>query len=421
PPPAPSTDGARPLGADFWKFLGGQTISSLGTSFTLFALPLLIYELTGSAVDLAVAAAINMAPYLMFGLVIGAFVDRLDRRRLMIVTDVVRAGIIASIPLLASMHHLSMAWIYAVGFASTTMAIAFDAAQFAAIPSIVDKEDLVTANGRIQASYSAATVVGPLLAGSLLAVLAVHDLLLFDAASFLLSAGFLATVRRDFNGAAKPAGNKIRQDIAEGLRYIWSQPVLRTISLMMVPVNFLACSLGTQLVLFSRHVLHATNSQVGIMYSAGGAGVVVLSMAAGRLRRRFTFSQVALSSLMVQGLLVVALAATRNLWLALPIWACISGLGVLFNINTSSLRQSVVPNEMLGRVLTSARVLAWCAIPLGSVVGGLLVAATHSVSLVYATLGILTSVIAAAFVFSPLGRTQAEKPAEPELAGSVAG
>jgi len=149
------------LSGDFWRFWTGQTVSNLGSSFTQFALPLLVYKLTGSALNLAISSAADFLPYLLFGLVIGAWVDRVDRKRLMIWTDLLRALVIAAIPILYALHALSVWWIYALGFVSSTLTIFFNAGEFAAIPSLVEGDDLVTANGRIQASYSAASVVGP--------------------------------------------------------------------------------------------------------------------------------------------------------------------------------------------------------------------------------------------------------------------
>ena len=142
----------RPLSSDFWKYWAGQTISNLGSSVTLFAIPLLIYKLTGSALNLGIATAAEFVPYLLFGLLLGAWVDRVDRKRMMIFTDIARALIIASIPLFAMFGMLSVWWIYIVGFIQSTLTICFEAGQFAAIPNLVDKDDLVTANGRIQAS-----------------------------------------------------------------------------------------------------------------------------------------------------------------------------------------------------------------------------------------------------------------------------
>ncbi len=106
---------------DFWKYWAGQTTSNLGSSFTEFILPLLIFKLTGSALNLAVSTALWNLPYLLFGLVIGAWVDRVDRRRLMIAVDVARAGVIATIPLLGAMDRLAVWWIYVVIFTSSTV------------------------------------------------------------------------------------------------------------------------------------------------------------------------------------------------------------------------------------------------------------------------------------------------------------
>src|SRR5438132_6905957 len=110
---------------NFWKYWTGQTISNLGSSITLFALPLLVYKLTGSALNLGLSMAMNMLPYLLFGLLLGAWTDRVDRKRMMIFTDIGRAAIIATIPLMALMGSLSVWWIYAVGFLHTTLTICF--------------------------------------------------------------------------------------------------------------------------------------------------------------------------------------------------------------------------------------------------------------------------------------------------------
>src|SRR5437870_5871975 len=122
--------GSARLSSEFWKFWVGQTISNLGTSFTQFALPLLVFKLTGSALNLAITTAATYLPYLLFGLLIGAWVDRVDRKRLMILTDIGRAAVIATVPLLASLGELPIWWIYVVTFVSTTLSIAFNAAEF---------------------------------------------------------------------------------------------------------------------------------------------------------------------------------------------------------------------------------------------------------------------------------------------------
>lgn len=414
------------LSRDFWTFWTGQTVSNLGTSFTLFALPLLVYKLTGSALNLAITTAAAMLPYLLFGLVIGAWVDRVNRKRLMVAVDLTRALVISSIPIAWELSILNVWWIYAVGFISATLGIFFTSGEFAAIPSLVDQDDLVTGNGRIQASYSAAAVVGPIVAGALVALLPIPTFMLVDAASFIVSAITLGLVRTSFNKADGELREKksVGRDVVEGLRYVLGHPVLRNISAMMALVNFVGTTVATQLVLFAKVRLDASDSQVAWLFSAESIGVVILSLAAGPLRKRWRFSTVALGALMLNGLLTIALAFTQYYWAALALVAINSGLGILFNINTGSLRQAIVPNEMLGRVISIAGVLAWSAIPVGAFLGGLAIERTHNVVLVYAVIGVLTFLIPLFFSFTPLGHAERYIPgkaAQGQGAGAAAG
>src|SRR5205823_13974936 len=144
--------------------------------------------------------------------------------------------------------------------------------------------------------------------------------------------------------------------------------------------------------------------------------VVVLSLLAGPLRKRWSFSRVALSALMMEGLLGVIFSFMHWYWTALILWSCMSGLGILFNINTGSLRQAIVPNHMLGRVISIASVLAWSAIPLGSFLGGLAIEWTRNVVLVYAVIGVLTCLIPFSFSFTALGHADRYLPAQQENA-----
>src|SRR5512141_2041221 len=302
--------------ADFWKFWVGETVSNFGTSMTQFAIPLLVFKLTGSAVLLGGTAALAGLPHLLFGLVIGAWSDRLDRKRLMIGVDILSALLIGSLPLAAAAGALSIAWIYAALFASATIYIFFETAQFAAIPSLVGREELVAANGRIQASFATAAIVGPLAGGALLFVMPVEDLLYVDAATFLVSAVTLSLVRRPFNAGGARARTTVRADIAEGLRYVLRHPVLRNISAMMALINFVSTTVFAQLVLYAKVRFAASDSEIGALFAAGGVGVVVCSLAAGPLRARFSFGNVALGALMASGAASVALAFAPTLAVA---------------------------------------------------------------------------------------------------------
>ena len=232
-------------------------------------------------------------------------------------------------------------------------------------------------------------------------------------ASFLVSAVALALIRVPFNAPIARRATSLREDVIEGLRYVLRHPVLRNISLMMALINIIATTSFVQIVLFAKRELAATDSEVGLFFASAGAGTFALGLLAGPLRKRWSFGNVALGSLMLSGLLTSAMAFTTSLPLALVLWALAGGLGLLFNINTGSLRQSIVPNHMLGRVISIAMVLAWSANPIGAIGGGFLIERVGDVRLVYAAIGLVTFLIAFVFrVASPLGHAERYRDAE---------
>lgn len=395
---------AQRLKGDFWKFWAGQTISTFGSSFTSFALPLLIYKLTGSALSLSFTVVAAVLPYMLFGLVIGAWADRVNRKRLMVWADLGRTLSIASIPLAAVFGLLTVWWIYGVAFINSTLSICFDAANFAAIRSLVSRDDLVRANGFIQASYSTAKIAGPLLAGLLILLVPLPTLLLVDAASFLVSAGSLLLISISFNMATteRKAATSIRRDILEGLRYVMRHPVIRSILLLLLFINFLLPTTSAQVVLFAKQWFAASDSQVGLLYAGSSAGTALFAIAANRLRKRVPFGAFVLGSLMLEGLFTALPALTHEYWFFLLCWLLRGGVDVLFIVGTYSLTQDIVPNDMLGRVLTFIRVLTWSTASVGALLGGFAIEQTQNVGLVYGAIGLMVFCASCGFVLTPL-------------------
>ncbi len=405
---APMLPYTRRPARDFWLFFVGETISNLGSSFTLFAMPLLVYRLTHSSLNLGLSTAVEMAPYLLFGLVIGAWVDRLSRKRLMIVVDVLQALTLISVPVMDLLGSLNVWWLYGVGFVSATLKICFESSQFAAVPSLVSRDDLVKANGRLQASFSGAQMLGPVLAGALLWLLPLPMLLLIDAASFLVSAGTLALIQRRFNPDEERTQQSVREALVEGLRYVLHQPVLRGISTLAPLANLVSITATTQLVLFAVVQYHANQSQVSLFYAATSAGFLVFSLLASPLRKRWSFSSVALGGLLLMGVFLIVLAFTPWYWVALVGWALSQGGEMLFNVAARAMRQAIVPNVLLGRVMSVAYVLGWSSIPLGALGGGLIigwVGQTH-IALIYAAIGGLIVLIALCFSRTALAHAE---------------
>jgi len=376
-------------------------------------LPLLVFQLTHSALNLAITTATFAIPYVLFGLVIGAWVDRVDRKRLMIAVDLALALVILVIPVLAFAHHLTVWWVYGVQFVSSTLAVIFEQAEFTAIPSLVGQHDLVTANGRIHASYHAAQVLGPVIAGAIVSVVAVPNLLVIDSVSYVIAALALVAVAVSFNrAAAELRATHLGAEIMEGLRYVIRHPVLRNISLMMMLFNFVNATPLAQEVFYAKVRLHATNFELGILFASGGFGAVLFSLLAGRLRRRFSFSAVVLGCLMASGVSLVVFSQIPWIWLAVPIWLLYGGSLSLLDINTFSLRQAIVPNQLLGRILAVAGVLGFSASPIGSLAGGFLIQQTHNVAAVFAGCGALLFLIPLGFTQTALGHADRYLPPE---------
>ncbi len=208
---------------------------------------------------------------------------------------------------------------------SRPLAIGFNAAQVAALPSLVQRDALVAANGRMIAGLSAASISGPVLAGGL-----VHAGL--DAG---IAAGGCALVPGVGAGAGadqaqlrgelrRPAPTRLRQDIADGLRYVWRNPLVRAITLLLLCLNSIGPTARIQLLLFAKLQLGASDAQVGMLWSAAAVGVLLGSLLVARLRR-WSIGRVVIGSLLLQGLLLIVFAQMRGYWPALLLWGLFSG------------------------------------------------------------------------------------------------
>ena len=401
---------------DFWIFWTGQTISQIGSALTGTALPLLVFKLSGSALDLGLASAATWVPYPLFGLFIGAWVDRVNRKGLMIGLDICRAAILAVLPLLALFGHLPIWWIYLVTFLNSTLTVGFQGATTAAIPSMVTRDDLVKANGRIQASTPFAAIIGPLLAALLLAVTFLQVVLWCDALTFVVSALSLALIKTSFNAVAPRARTKtsLRRDILDGLRYVLAQPVIRTLALFSLLANLAVAVLYPQIVFYAKQVLVASDAQVSQFFIAAGIGAVIFMLSAGLLHKRLSYGMILLGSILLSGVCVLALIATRLYWVDLICFAVMFGLIGLFDVAFNSILQAIAPNQLLGRVLTFTSVLAIFSVPFSSILGGLVIDQVKNVILVFGVLGVFLVLLALAFVRSPLTRVEGYlTPAQP--------
>jgi len=366
------------LGRGFWLLWAASAVSQVGSQVTAVALPLTAVGVLGAgAAEMGLLVALGVAPALLFGLVAGAWVDRLRRRPVLIAADLGRAVLLASVPASALIGVLGMTQLYVVAFLSSTFTVWFNVASESFVPSLVDRDQLVEANGRLGTVASASMVIGPGLAGALIQAISAPVAVAADALSFVLSAMLLGRVTSPETSPPRAARGRLRVEVGEGLRFLWAQPVLRAIACGACLNNLAASMAGAVFVLYQVREIGLDAAAVGLVAAALGAGSVVGALVAGRLTRALGIGPTMLgaTALAVAARACAPLAATAPgaaLLLLVCGQACIGGAFALLNVPTSSLRQAVVPDRLRGRVGAGSRTVSQAATPIGALLGGFL-------------------------------------------------
>jgi MFS family permease len=364
----------------FVLFWSARIVSITGSTITAVVLPILVFQLTGSALQTALLATLEVLPYFAFGLFAGALADRVDRKRLMIGANLIQAALIGSIPLAAAWGLLSLAQIYAVALLSMTAFVWFDAANFGALPALVGRDHVVAANSAIWSASTVIGVVAPALGGTLAAVLGAANVVALDCVTFLISATLLALITRSFNPSNTPihsAGSVVEQvlgDIREGLVFLWRHRLIRTLTLVGFGNSFSAGAVIGLLVVYGVRALGLgeTDGRLGLLYTATAVGALVASLVLPSLTRYFAVGRITLAGLFAHGAAVVAVALAPSFWsgvVLIGVWAIGNTLVI---INGIALRQQVTPDHLQARVNTTARMVAWGGQPFGAAAAGAL-------------------------------------------------
>jgi MFS family permease len=350
----------------FGLFWLARTISLTGSAVTSVALPILVYGATGSATLTSLLTAIATAPYLLFGLLSGAVADRVDRRRLLIGCDLVSAVAIAAIPLTAIAGFRSLAVVY-VSLAVVSSAIVwFDAASFGFVPSLVGRDRIVSANSVIWSSSGTVSALVPGVAGGLVALLGARNTIALNALCFLLSALLISRIAtaRGERPAGRPADTRPVQrtlaDIREGLVFLWTHPVVRTLTIVgMGNAITGGAVLGAIVVYAVRGLgLPSSGAQIGLLFAASGTGALGASLALPHLVRLASATWVLLGALAINVLTLEALAVSPALAASVPLLVLWSAAYTTVIITSVSIRQQLVPDALMSRVNATARMLA---------------------------------------------------------------
>lgn len=365
------------INADFRKLWLGKTISEFGTWLGALGL-LAILQLNATPVQMGTLETLTSLPALLIGLFAGAWVDRLRRRPLLILADLGRAILLAGVVLLAFTVRLEITHLYVVGVLVGACTVIFETAWQAYVPSLVHHEQLVTANSRLSASTSVAEVASPGLGGVLVQLVGAPLTVFLDAVSFLLSALAIGSIRRAEQAVPMTSGGQnIWREIGEGLRLVRADRRLRALTGAAATTSFFGGFFGALYVLFALTVIGLNPAVMGLLIGAGGLGSLLAAAVIERVARRFSLGRTLVVTLFLSGTLelftpLAALPGAPAVLFLLIAQLVADVFGASHAILATTLRQTITPSEMLGRVNASVSFVAGGLGTAGLFIGGLL-------------------------------------------------
>ncbi|MFD5836366.1 MFS transporter [Streptomyces collinus] len=410
---------------DFRLLWVGETVSGLGNSVTVVALPLIaVVGLDAGSTAVGLLTAAVWLPWLLVGLPVGAWADRRRKRPLMIACDLTAAAALVSVPAAAWLDALTFQQLIVVALVCGTAAVCFDTAYHSYVRIVLDGRDLLEGNATLQGSAAATQVAGPGVAGLLAQALGAVTALVADAVTFLVSAVCLrriGVVEPDRDPGAERTS--LRRQIAEGLRFVGRDRYLRPMVTWGAVINLALMGYQAVQVVFLVRTVGLNPGMVGLLLTSGSAGAIVGALVATRMSRRFGTAR---------GLLLLQLTTTPFV-LLLPMTTAgpglllfatgsfLVGLGIsVANIVVGTFRQTYCPPHLLGRVVATAMMINHSTIPLGSLLGGVLGDAVGYRPAMW----IMTGVVAPSWlilVMSPMRRMrdlpQARKPEHAHVKG----
>ncbi|USX55408.1 MFS transporter [Lentzea sp. HUAS12] len=358
---------------EFRRFWLARAISNAGSALSGVALPVLMYSLTGSAAHTAALAALTAAPYLVFGLVAGALADRVHRRAVMVVTDLVSAGLLASVPVASAFGALTPVHLMLVAGGVASVGVWFDAAAFGALPALVGSENLVRANSAVWSTATAVHIAAPSVAGVLFAVHGPAGTLALDAVSFAVSAALVRTILRPMT-TSRPPRAVLGADIREGLEFLWREPTVRLFLGLGLGQAVAGGAVSGLLVVyaFRGFGVPQDDPRVGVLFSALAAGSFAATALMPAISDACEPRRVAATGL-TAGVGVLGLLVGAPAWWLAVLGVALWGLTSTVVVNGITVRQLITPDHLQGRVGLVGRMMTFgIGQPAGALAGGVL-------------------------------------------------
>jgi Transmembrane secretion effector len=359
---------------DFILLQVGQTLSTIGSQTTQIAYPLLVLALTHSAARAGIVGFAGVVPWAIFGFGAGVLADRAPRRRVMVTSDAVRIVAVTSVVVAIAVHHLTFAHVALVAFLEGTMFVFFNVAEFGALRSVVSTVQLPRAVAAEQARYSTVQLIGPPLGGALFGLGRALPFIA-NAASVLFSLGSILSIRTPVQEARDDVeAEPLRAQLAEGLRWLWGRPFLRTCALLFTTTNLIYEGLILVVVVVGRKQ-GLSSSEIGGLIAAFGACSLVGSALAPTLQRLLSMRTIIICSVWVP-LSISLFVLFPSVYVLLAVIVPMMAFIPTTSATVIGYRVAVVPDRLTGRVNSAARTIALCGAPLGPLSAGILLSAT---------------------------------------------
>lgn len=365
--------------SDFVKLWLGRTVSHFGSGITGIALPLTAVLILGATpTQMGILAAVDGVSVLVIGLLAGVWVDRVRRRPLLIATDLGRAVVLSTIPLAALLGVLRIGQLYLVAALAGMLTVIFNVASAAFLPSLIPQGSLVEGNSKLAMSDSLAEIGGPAVAGPLVQLISAPLAILFDALSFLFSACSLGLIGKpEPPPAAQEQSQSIWSDLVEGLRMVLKNPLLRTLAGSAGIFSLFGNFIGALYALYVIRQLGAPPIFLGLLIATGGVSALAGAFLAERVVQRFGLGRTVAVGLFMYGatgLLIPLAGGSVALALSLLFLSQLIGDASvsIYLIAEMSLRQSLVPANLLGRTTASIQFLSQGIAPVGALLAGTL-------------------------------------------------
>jgi MFS family permease len=393
------------VGSRYYTLLTAYITSSLGNWLYRLALPLLVLELTGSALSTGAVYAVEYIPFLLLSLPGGVFADRFNRRKLLIFGDLTAAAIATGLALVVSTGSQALWPIYLAAFLLACVEPVYHPAFQSFLPEIVPESRLGPANSWMQSGDNIMSMMGPAAAGGLVVFFGYQTTIYINAATFVISAVAILMIGATAGSGERPERKKatFTQDIRVALRYVFRKNrVLAAGSLMFTGTNFAIWLIQANFLFYLTTYRHLSPQVIGFVLAAQGIGAVLGAMVAGRLVQKFPPGRILITTTALAGLGTLLLLPMRSPLAIGAIWGLLYALGSINPVAWFTLRQKIVPRELLGRVVASTRMLAFASIPVAALLAGALESAFHNMYLIIAAGGLLRLAIAGLAYLSPL-------------------